>query len=121
MPMPPVIVIVAGADRDTEIFRLCGSCGTNGRKTQNDGSDCNVFHAYPPNASCWERKAFRVRSVPRFDFAKHVRNAKWPAALIWGPWKIFPPSQKGAVWSRVRPLTRLSNFYPSETKRASGK
>src|SRR5262245_32035860 len=70
MTMPPVIVIVAGANRDAEIFRLCGSRGANGGKTQNGGSDCNVFHAYPPNASCWETKRFRVHSVPRFHFCK---------------------------------------------------
>src|SRR5262245_8922995 len=75
MPMPPVIVIVAGADRHAEIFRLCGSCGANGRKTQNDGSDCNVCHAYAPNASCWERKPVAVPSTPRLLVANDVGHA----------------------------------------------
>ena len=50
------IVAVAGANCDADILRVGGSCGANGSKTQNSGSDYNVFHAYPPNASCWETK-----------------------------------------------------------------
>jgi hypothetical protein len=94
MTMMPVVT-VAGTNRDAEIFRLCGSCGANNGKTQNGGSDCNVFHAYPPNASCWETKRLSAHSVPRFDFANCRRNAERSNALIFGPWKISPPSQEG--------------------------
>jgi hypothetical protein len=62
--MAPVItMIVTRADADAEIFGLCSSCGVDGDKTQYGGSDCNVFHAYPPNASCG-----RQNGLARFQF-----------------------------------------------------
>jgi hypothetical protein len=91
------VVAIAGANRDADILSLCGSCGANDSKTQNGGSDCNVFHACPPNASCWETKRFHVRfGSTILIFKLRTQRGAFECVNFWAV-EISPPSQKGAV------------------------
>src|SRR6187455_462260 len=82
------IVAVAGANCNADILRLGGSSAANSSKAENGGGDCNVFHAYPPNASCG-----RQNDLARFRFHCVIlrrcrRNAERSNALICGPWNL---------------------------------